>query len=214
MRVMASSRLGLPGTQRSTAQTIQTLAPYLWPKDDPGARLRVVIAMGFLVLAKVATVYVPLVYSHAVDRLSGHGGAAHVLAVPVGLIIAYGLIRLASAGFGELRDAVFASVQQRTVRRVALETFRHMHRLSLRFHLDRQTGGVSRAIERGSAGIEQVLRLAVFNIVPTIIELLMVTVVAHLRLAVCSRHFCCPGCLYRIHPLIRHLARAVPPHDE
>jgi ATP-binding cassette subfamily B protein len=177
MRVMASSRLGLPGKQRSTAQTIQTLAPYLWPKDDFSARMRVVIAMGFLVLAKVATVYVPLVYSHAVDRLSNHGGAAHVLAVPVGLIVAYGLIRLASAGFGELRDAVFASVQQRTVRRVALETFRHMHRLSLRFHLDRQTGGVSRAIERGSAGIEQVLRLAVFNIVPTIIELLMVTVV-------------------------------------
>jgi ABC-type transport system involved in Fe-S cluster assembly fused permease/ATPase subunit len=177
MRVMASSRLGLPGKQRSTAQTIQTLAPYLWPKDDPGGRLRVVVAMAFLVLAKVATVYVPLVYSHAVDRLSNHGGAAQVLAVPVGLIVAYGLIRLASAGFGELRDAVFASVQQRTVRRVALETFRHMHRLSLRFHLDRQTGGVSRAIERGSAGIEQVLRLAVFNIVPTIIELLMVTVV-------------------------------------
>ncbi len=177
MRVMATSRLGLPGKQRSTAQTIQTLAPYLWPKHDPGARLRVVIAMGFLVLAKVATVYVPLVYSRAVDRLSNHGGVAHVLAVPVGLIAAYGLIRLASAGFGELRDAVFAAVQQRTVRRVALETFRHMHRLSLRFHLDRQTGGVSRAIERGSAGIEQVLRLAVFNIVPTIIELLMVTVV-------------------------------------
>jgi ABC-type transport system involved in Fe-S cluster assembly fused permease/ATPase subunit len=177
MRVMANSRLGLPGTQRSTAQTIQTLAPYLWPKDDPTARLRVVIAMAFLVLAKVATVYVPIVYSRAVDRLSSHGGAAHMLAVPVGLIIAYGLIRLASAGFGELRDAVFAAVQQRTVRRVALETFRHMHRLSLRFHLDRQTGGVSRAIERGSAGIEQVLRLAVFNIVPTIIELLMVTVI-------------------------------------
>jgi ATP-binding cassette subfamily B protein len=177
MRVMATSRLGLPGKQRSNAQTIKTLAPYLWPKDDPGGRLRVVVAMAFLVLAKVATVYVPLVYSHAVDRLSSHGGAAQVLAVPVGLIVAYGLIRLASAGFGELRDAVFASVQQRTVRRVALATFRHMHRLSLRFHLDRQTGGVSRAIERGSAGIEQVLRLAVFNIVPTIIELLMVTVV-------------------------------------
>ena len=177
MRVMATSRLGLPGKQRSNAQTIQTLAPYLWPKDDPGGRLRVVIAMAFLVLAKVATVYVPIVYARAVDRLSNHGGTAQVLAVPVGLIVAYGLIRLASAGFGELRDAVFASVQQRTVRRVALETFRHMHRLSLRFHLDRQTGGVSRAIERGSAGIEQVLRLAVFNIVPTIIELLMVTVV-------------------------------------
>jgi ATP-binding cassette subfamily B protein len=175
MRVMASSRLGLPGKPRSSAETIRTLAPYLWPEGDFPARVRVVIAMAFLVLAKVATVYVPIVYSRAVDRLSAHGGAAQVLAVPAGLIVAYGLVRLASAGFGELRDAVFAAVQQRTVRRVALETFRHMHRLSLRFHLDRQTGGVSRAIERGSAGIEQVLRLAVFNIVPTMIELLLVT---------------------------------------
>jgi ATP-binding cassette subfamily B protein len=177
MRVMASSRLALPGEARSSGATIRTLAPYLWPKDDASARIRVVIAMGFLVAAKVANVYVPIVYARAVDRLSRHGGVAHELAVPVGLIVAYGLVRLASAGFGELRDAVFAAVQQRTVRRVALQTFRHMHRLSLRFHLDRQTGGVSRAIERGSAGIEQVLRLAVFNIVPTIIELLLVTAV-------------------------------------
>ncbi len=177
MRVMAASRLALPGKPRSSAETIKTLAPYLWPREDPGARLRVVVAMAFLVLAKVATVYVPIVYSRAVDRLSGHGDHTAALVVPAALIVAYGLLRLASAGFGELRDAVFAAVQQRTVRRVALQTFQHMHRLSLRFHLDRQTGGVSRAIERGSAGIEQVLRLAVFNIVPTIIELLMVTAV-------------------------------------
>jgi ATP-binding cassette subfamily B protein len=177
MRVMATSRLALPGQSRSSAETIKSLAPYLWPKDDANGRFRVVLAMLFLILAKVATVYVPIVYSHAVDRLSRHGADGRVLAVPAGLIIGYGLARLASAGFGELRDAVFASVQQRTVRRVALQTFRHMHRLSLRFHLDRQTGGVSRAIERGSAGIEQVLRLAVFNIVPTMIELLMVTAI-------------------------------------
>jgi ATP-binding cassette subfamily B protein len=177
MRVMASSRLALPGQPRSSGATIRTLAPYLWPKHDASGRFRVVVAMAFLVLAKVANVYVPIVYSHAVDRLSRHGGAQSVLVVPAALIVAYGLLRLASAGFGELRDAVFAAVQQRTVRRVALETFRHMHRLSLRFHLDRQTGGVSRAIERGSAGIEQVLRLAVFNIVPTLIELLLVTAV-------------------------------------
>jgi ATP-binding cassette subfamily B protein len=177
MRVMATSRLALPGPRRSTGDTIATLAPYLWPKGDPGARVRVVVAMLFLVAAKVANVYVPILYARAVDALSRHGGVAQVLAVPAGLIIGYGLLRLASAGFGELRDAVFAAVQQRTVRRVALQTFEHMHRLSLRFHLDRQTGGVSRAIERGSAGIESVLRLAVFNIVPTIIELLLVTAV-------------------------------------
>ncbi len=177
MRVMASSRLALPGRNRSSAETIRSLLPYLWPPDDAGARLRVVVAMLFLVLAKVATVFVPLFYARAVDALSQHGGTARVLAVPVGLIVGYGLARLASSGFGELRDAVFAAVQQRTVRRVALQTFRHMHRLSLRFHLDRQTGGVSRAIERGSAGIESVLRLAVFNLVPTVIELVLVTAV-------------------------------------
>ncbi len=177
MRVMASNRLALPGKPRSNWDTIKSLAPYLWPKNDTGARFRVVIAMSFLVLAKVANVYVPVFYARAVDALSNRSAAAHVLAVPVGLIVIYGLIRLSSAGFGELRDAVFAAVQQRTVRSVALQTFQHMHRLSLRFHLDRQTGGVSRAIERGSAGIEQVLRLAVFNLVPTMIELLLVTAV-------------------------------------
>ncbi len=156
---------------------MKSLAPYLWPKGDTVGRLRVVVAMSFLILAKVANVYVPVFYARAVDALSNHGGAARVLAVPVGLIVIYGLVRLSSAGFGELRDAVFAAVQQRTVRAVALQTFQHMHRLSLRFHLDRQTGGVSRAIERGSAGIEQVLRLAVFNLVPTVIELLLVTAI-------------------------------------
>jgi ATP-binding cassette subfamily B protein len=172
---MASNRLALPGKPRSSGETIRSLAPYLWPKHDLRARLRVVVAMAFLVLSKVATVYVPVYYSRAVDALAHKGGTAQVLAIPVGLIIGYGLVRLAAAGFGELRDAVFAAVQQRTVRRVALQTFEHMHRLSLRFHLDRQTGGVSRAIERGSAGIEQVLRLAVFNMVPTLIELILVT---------------------------------------
>ncbi len=177
MRVMSSNRLSLPGQSRSTAETVRSLIGYLWPKGDPRARLRVVLSMSFLVLAKVANVYVPVFYARAVDALSHRGGTAQLLAIPVGLIVGYGLVRLASAGFGELRDAVFAAVQQRTVRRVALETFQHMHRLSLRFHLDRQTGGVSRAIERGSAGIEQVLRLAVFNIVPTMIELVLVTTI-------------------------------------
>ena len=97
-----------------------------------------------------------------------------MIVVPLALIAGYGLLRVASAGFGELRDAVFAAVQQRVVRKVALRTFRHLHRLSLRFHLDRQTGGVARAMERGTEGIEAVLRLAVFNIIPTLIEVLMV----------------------------------------
>jgi ABC-type transport system involved in Fe-S cluster assembly fused permease/ATPase subunit len=161
---------------RSGLQTIGSMLPYLWPKGDPGAHLRVVAAALFLVGAKLATVYVPIVYAHAVDALAPKG-AQGMLAVPVALIIAYGLLRVASSGFGELRDAVFAAVQQRAVRRVALSTFEHMHRLSLRFHLDRQTGGLSRAIDRGTKGIENVLRLAVFNILPTFLEVALVTAV-------------------------------------
>jgi ATP-binding cassette subfamily B protein len=162
-------------TDRTTWETIRSLLPYLWPKDSPGARVRVSIAFAFLLAAKGATVLVPLVYSRAVDALAPHVGG--IAAVPAALILGYGLLRIAAAGFGELRDAVFAAVQQRTVRRVALQTFRHLHRLSLRFHLDRQTGGLSRAIDRGTSGIEAVLRLAVFNVVPTLVEVALVTTI-------------------------------------
>ncbi len=159
---------------RTGLQTVASLLPYLWPKGETGAHVRVVLAVIMLVLAKVATVYIPIVYGRAVDALAPHG---HPLTIPLSLIIAYALLRVASAGFAELRDAVFAAVQQSTVRKVALQTFQHLHRLSLRFHLDRQTGGLSRSIERGTAGIEAVLRLAVFNILPTLLEVLMVTAV-------------------------------------
>jgi len=157
--------------QRTGFQTVSSLLPYLWPKGETGAHVRVVTAVVMLVLAKVATVYIPIVYSQAVDALSPKG---HPLTIPLSLILAYALLRIASSGFAELRDAVFAAVQQSTVRKVALQTFKHLHRLSLRFHLDRQTGGLSRSIERGTAGIENVLRLAVFNIVPTLLEVVLV----------------------------------------
>jgi ATP-binding cassette subfamily B protein len=156
--------------------TVCSLLPYLWPTDHPGARVRVVAAAVMLLLAKVATVYVPVVYGRIVDALAPKDGAA-MLAVPLGLVIGYGLLRVASAGFGELRDALFATVQQRAVRVAALRTFRHLHALSLRFHLDRQTGALARAIDRGTVGIQSVLRLAVFNVVPTLIELLLVTAI-------------------------------------
>ncbi len=159
---------------RSGFATVRSLLPYLWPKGDMRAHVSVVAAVVFLVLAKVATVYIPIVYSQAVDALAPRDSP---LTIPISLIVAYALLRVASAGFGELRDAVFASVQQATVRKVALQTFKHLHRLSLRFHLDRQTGGLSRSIERGTNGIESVLRLAVFNIVPTLLEVLMVTAI-------------------------------------
>ncbi len=173
-RMPAGRSLNLPVPERSTLATVRSLLPYLWPKGDRAAHVRVVLAVICLVLAKLATVYIPIVYSRAVDALSPTHNPA---TVPLALILGYGLLRVASAGFGELRDAVFAAVQQRTTRRVALDTFRHMHGLSLRFHLDRQTGGVSRAIERGVQGIQQVLRLAVFNLLPTLIEVLMVTAI-------------------------------------
>jgi ATP-binding cassette, subfamily B, heavy metal transporter len=142
-----------------------------------GARVRVVAALVFLLAAKGATVFLPVLYGHAVDALAPKGGSTRLLAVPVALILGYGLLRLASSGFAELRDAVFAAVQQRATRRVALLTFRHLHALSLRFHLDRQTGGLARVIDRGTLGIQSVLRLAVFNIVPTLFEIAMVTAI-------------------------------------
>jgi ATP-binding cassette, subfamily B, heavy metal transporter len=156
--------------------TIRSLLPYLWPQRDPGARVRVVLAMGLLLLAKLATVYVPVLYGRIVDTLAPKDNTA-LLAVPIGLVIGYGLVRMGSAVFGELRDALFAKVQQRAVRTAARRTFQHLHALSLRFHLDRQTGALARAIDRGSAGIQSVLRLAVFNVVPTVIELLLVTAI-------------------------------------
>jgi ATP-binding cassette subfamily B protein len=162
--------------RRSIWQTVRSLLGYLWIPGDASAHLRIIAAVLFMVLAKVATVYVPIVYSRAVDALSHKTDATTaLLMVPMALIVAYGLLRVAAAAFGEARDAVFASVQQRVARRITLETFRHLHKLSLRFHLDRQTGGLSRAIERGTDGIQDVLRLGVFNILPTLLEVAMVT---------------------------------------
>jgi ATP-binding cassette subfamily B protein len=168
--------LSLSRAPRSGLATIGSFLPYLWPANDPGARVRVVLAMGLLLMAKVATVAVPVVYGRIVDALAPKDSTA-MLAVPLGLVISYGLLRVGSAAFGELRDALFAKVQQRAVRSAARGTFQHLHALSLRFHLDRQTGALARAIDRGSQGIQSVLRLAVFNVVPTIIELLLVTAI-------------------------------------
>ena len=161
--------------ERSGIQTVLSLLPYLWPAGNPIARLRVVIAVLFLLLAKGASVVVPIIYGRIVDAIAPkHGG---MLVLPVALVVAYGLTRIASSGFGELRDALFAPVQQRAVREMALHTFRHLHALSLRFHLDRQTGSLARIIDRGTQGVQSVLRLAVFNVVPTAIELLLVTAI-------------------------------------
>jgi ATP-binding cassette subfamily B protein len=157
---------------RNDLNTIRILLPYLWPRHLFEFKVRVIIAVSLLVVAKAINVAVPLFYKHAVDALSP--GTAAVVAVPVALLIAYGLARVLSQAFGELRDAVFAKVAQRAIREAGLKTFRHLHKLSLRFHLDRKTGGVSRAIERGTKGIEFLLNFMLFNVLPTLLEALLV----------------------------------------
>jgi ATP-binding cassette, subfamily B, heavy metal transporter len=152
---------------------LKTLAPHLWPKGRSDLKLRVVVALLFLAAAKVATVYVPLFMKHAVDALSLQDKSLIVL--PLGAILAYGAVRILSLAFGELRDAVFSKVAQRAIRTVALATFRHLHALSLRFHLDRQTGGLSRAIERGTKGIDFLLSYVLFSVLPTLLEIALVS---------------------------------------
>ena len=151
------------------------MLPYLWPRGESGLRVRVAVAMVLLLVAKATTVYVPIILREAVDALSPPpGGIAIVLAVPVGLLLAYGAARTLARGFGELRNAIFAKVAQHAIRRVALKAFRHMHGLSLRFHLERQTGGLSRAIDRGTKGIDFLLTFVLFNLFPTLLEILLV----------------------------------------
>ncbi|MCA8929429.1 MAG: ABC transporter ATP-binding protein/permease [Alphaproteobacteria bacterium] len=159
---------------RSDWATIRTLLPYLWPAGDSSARLRVVLAMLSLLTAKVAVIYVPILFGQAIDSLPALAEAGPAAALPLGLILAYGGARVASLAFGELRDAIFASVGQRAIRSIALVTFRHLHVLSLRFHLERQTGGLSRFIERGTKAIDTLLRFTLFAILPTLIEIVLV----------------------------------------
>ena len=153
-------------------QTLKTLCHFLWPADQPEMKIRVVIALTLLALAKVANVSVPVILQHVVDVLNDVAGAP--VALPIGLLVGYGIVRIMSIAFAELRDAVFAKVGQRAIRTVALDTFRHLHNLALRYHLDRQTGRLSRSIERGTKGIDFLLNFMLFNIIPTILEIFMV----------------------------------------
>ncbi|HVL57898.1 MAG TPA: ABC transporter ATP-binding protein/permease [Burkholderiaceae bacterium] len=165
-------------SSRSDWQTLRTLIPYLWQFKG-----RVLLAITFLVAAKVANLGVPLVLKQIVDALvpaqpgeapDAAAFAAAVLAVPVALIAAYGALRLSSTVFTELREYVFAKVTQRAVRTIALQVFRHLHSLSLRFHLDRQTGGLTRDIERGSRGISSLMSYTLYSILPTLVEISLV----------------------------------------
>ncbi len=157
----------------SQLETLRELMPWLWPKDNPGVRLRVALALASLMLAKAITVAVPFFYKHAVDLLSEKGTPQTVL-VPVFLVIAYGVGRVLMVAFAQLRDWLFAEVGQGAVRKLADLAFRHLHALPLRYHLRRRTGALSRIVERGTRGIEVILRFALFNSIPTAIEILLV----------------------------------------
>ncbi len=188
MRSMSSKTLSSDagkgeGSTREQLATLRNLLPYLWPAGRKDLRLRVLIALVLMVGAKVTTVYVPLILRAAVDNLSPGTGASAanlvanepLIVLPLGLLLAYGLARVLGVAFAQIRDAVFSKVAQSAIRQVALQTFDHLHRLSLRFHLDRQTGGLTRAIDRGTKGIEFLLFFVLFNILPTILEILFVS---------------------------------------
>jgi ATP-binding cassette subfamily B protein len=163
-------------TDRNHWRTLLTLLPYLWPKGETGLRARVVASLSLLVLARAVNVLVPIAFGRAVDALAP-SPAVSLAVVPVAIVAAYGLIRLLSSGFTEASDALFSRVQGRAMRRISIEVFEHLHRLSLRFHLDRQTGGLSRLIERGTRGMTYVLDFLLFRIMPTLVEILVVALI-------------------------------------
>lgn len=167
--------------RRSGMRTIKRVLPYLWPKDNNEIKVHVVLALVALVLARVISVLTPFFYKGAVDAMTPGGeessATVFLIAGAVGLTIAYGIARLMTVGFNQLRDVLFARVGQRALRRLALETFRHMHALSLRYHLTRKTGGLSRIIERGVKGVDFLLRFMLFSIGPLVLELLMIAAI-------------------------------------
>ena len=156
-------------------KTTKLLFPFLWPNNRKDLRIRVIFALLSMILAKVASVYTPLILGDAVDSLTDlSSGINLLLYVPIAIIISYGFVRIASFAFNEIRDALFSKVSQNAIRKVSLKIFKHLHFLSLDFHLSRQTGGLNRYIDRGTKGIDFLLRYVLFNVVPTFIELLLV----------------------------------------
>ncbi|MEE4120112.1 MAG: ABC transporter ATP-binding protein/permease [Paracoccaceae bacterium] len=164
-------------------RVLRDAIPYIWPRERTAEarrlKIRVVGALVLLVLAKLVSVTIPLIYSRAVDTLAGEvdPGAGMLAVGAVGLTVAYGLARLMNTGFQELRDVVFAAVAQRALRKLALRTFTHIHRLSLRYHISRKTGALSRVMERGVKGVQFLLRFMVFSIGPLILELLLIAAI-------------------------------------
>jgi ATP-binding cassette, subfamily B, heavy metal transporter len=165
--------------QASGWATIRRVLPYLWPPGQAWVKRRVVAALAMLMLAKIVSVSTPFFYKSAVDVLAGEAadGSRMMMLGAVGLTLAYGMARLGAVAFAELRDAIFVRVGQRALRRLALETFTHIHRLSMRYHITRKTGGLSRIVERGVKGVDFLLRFMLFSIGPLVLELTMVAVI-------------------------------------
>ena len=195
----------VPRTTRGDWATIGTLLPYLWEY-----KARVVAALVCLVAAKLANVGVPLLMKRIVDSLDPRSAA---LSVPLALLVAYGLLRLSTTVFTELREFLFAKVTQRAVRRIALQVFRHLHALSLRFHLARQTGGLTRDVERGQRGISSLISFTLFSILPTLVEIALVAgiLARALRLDVRRDHRRRARRLHRLHRRHHRVAHELPP---
>ena len=162
---------------------LKVMIDYVWPKSNPGVRVRVTFALSLLIGAKLLNVAVPFLFKDIIDTLNKATGSQLNMSDPnhvigtfiIALVVPYGLARTGAAGFNELRNAVFAKVAQHSIRRIAQNVFRHLHSLDLSFHLNRQTGALSKAIDRGSRGIATVLNAMVFNIVPTVFEVILVS---------------------------------------
>ena len=159
--------------RKSGIRTILRVVPYLWPKDRFDFRVKVISALVLLVLAKAVINFAPFLYREAVNALTETGNSPFLLGA-VGMTVAYGGARILSRGFEQLRDVVFAAVAQRAFRNLALETFQHIHKLSLRYHISRKTGALSRVIERGVKGLEFLLRFLLFSVGPLVLELLII----------------------------------------
>ncbi|MCF2903482.1 ABC transporter ATP-binding protein/permease [Octadecabacter sp. CECT 8868] len=177
MRHLTQTDANLSNQKIQGWKVVKRVIPYLWPDGQQWVKNRVVAALSVLFMAKLIAVTTPILYKGAVDALAGEGSASMLAVGAVGLTIAYGVARLMTVGFNQLRDVIFARVGQRALRALALETFTHIHNLSMRYHITRKTGGLSRIIERGVKGVEFLLRFLLFSIGPLLLELLMIAVI-------------------------------------
>src|SRR6185312_13412875 len=172
------------GSGAPSFRPLYMLLPYLWPKGRPDLRMRVVLAIVCLLLAIVATTLYPLFLAYATDALSTQPAATIAIGYALAMISAYAVARITMQLFAQIRDGIFAKVQYHALREVGVSTFAHVHTLSLRFHLERKTGGLSRVIERGTRGIDTLLSFAIFNIFPTIFQLALFSAIMIVKLDV------------------------------